>query len=836
MTLGAGITAAVVLILTVPAAHALTKDQLKCQTRIAKEGGKFLSSALRERTKCANKNLDTTGSCDFANRDAKLNKIESKLRSKLQKSCVDTFPSFDALHLALLGFPGTCADGDPLDGFTGEDLKDCIFETHSASTTAIFDLAYGSNGDDGVIDFETRGAANARALAQCQVAIGTNSRAFARKVQKELAKCRNGLLKGKLTGFLAKDCGDNAIYTKPKDKIERARSNARKAIITACPDPVLQSTAMDVCDIGIGPQTTPPTAADCILDAVREIIDALIEVEYASGDATCGDNIVNDPAVPEVLFSNVFVGGPPEECDGTDDSACPGACGAPTSAFPCLCTNVLRERIVEHDNADLDHGWTGSEHDATIAGGGYVVDLYDCDGPAGPDVLCTVGPSCALAPHEPCLTDAECIGGGNFCRKTAIATDPHCRADVQIPCSSNLDCNAGLGDFCRRTPHGVPVPLSSSGLAICVVNIFSEIVTGTTNVATGSSAVRIRQNATAHLGLGSLNQPCPSCGGFCSGASSGSGPGERTLCTTDSDCPASATCITDAICSYGPNQDQACRPVLPFGNTTPLFGTPSVDCPPSPALNVSGDGLDVLLNPSTTGTITTLPSVTCSAPGFNVNKCILGAEIGKVCAADSECPGGGAGSCVPQCFCPHESGAQQKPNDCLSACHGGINDYGPCATDSECPGGLCESASCRSASGVCTGGSLIGTACSADSDCVDGPCGDDDSSGEGFCPGGPIVGLCSTTTFQTCVDDAGCRPSGGCPLCEPDDSEVCAFKAQDCFPSVGYTRIGTAGVPDRVDVAHFCLPGSGSPALDAVQGLPGPGALEQPTTTILTLP
>jgi hypothetical protein len=48
-----------------------------------------------------------------------------------------------------------------------------------------------------------------------------------------------------------------------------------------------------------------------------------------------------------------------EECDGPDDSACPGACGAANGFFPCLCQDIPRQRVVEHANADLDHGWTG---------------------------------------------------------------------------------------------------------------------------------------------------------------------------------------------------------------------------------------------------------------------------------------------------------------------------------------------------------------------------------------------------------------------------------------------------------------------------------------------
>lgn len=817
-----------------PAATVLSNAQLKCQAGIAKAGGKFVKAVLKERAKCADKNLAATGSCDFAGRDAKLGKIESKLRSNLQKACVKRFPpTFDDEKLAALGFPSQCADGDPANGFTGEDLKDCMVDTHDAAATAIYDSGYGSNGADGVLDFETRDPANGRDLARCQKTIGRKSRQFAQKAQKELAKCRDGLLKGKLTGFLAEDCGNTPIHPKTGLKIDRARSSARASILSACADPVLQNPAMDVCDMGGGPQTDPVVAADCLLDGVRAIVDDLIEIEYAAVSPVCGDDVVNDRAVPQAFASQFFLGEPAEECDGTADSACPGKCGAPASDFPCLCTDVLRARVIEHANADLDNGWSGGEHDAAVGGGSYVVDLYDCDGPGGPDVLCTVGPSCALAPHAPCLADADCPGGGNFCRKTALATDPHCQVDAQVACYDKVDCTGGSGDFCRKSPHGIPVPLVSGGLSVCVVNVFSEAVVGTMNLATGATTVRLRHNAVAHLATGTL--ACPSCGGFCAGVSDLMGAGTRTRCASDADCPASVACVLDAICSHGANEDQPCRPDLPFGNAVPPFGNPSLDCPPPIGSNI-GAGLDILLNPLTTGTQTTLPSVPCNAPGFAGNKCLSGTEVGKACGADSDCAGGGVGSCAPQCFCTGGGGTVQKPNDCFPACHGGGNDYEPCAVDTDCPGGVCETASCRIATGVCTGGSSIGTSCSADSDCSGGPCGDADSSGEGFCPAGPIVGHCSATTFQDCFDDTDCRPSGSCPFCQSDDSEVCAFRATNCFPSAGYTRIGQSGVPDRVEVAHFCLPPTGNASVDALRGLPGPGALEQPTSLVVTSP
>ena len=80
------------------------------------------------------------------------------------------------------------------------------------------------------------------------------------------------------------------------------------------------------------------------------------------------------------------------------------------------------------------------------------------------------------------------------------------------------------GDSCIITPHGAPLPISAGGVSVCVVNTFTEDVVGTTDLASGASAVRIRQDSATYTG-GDRQQPCPVCGGFCSGTGGSTGPG-----------------------------------------------------------------------------------------------------------------------------------------------------------------------------------------------------------------------------------------------------------------------------------------------------------------------
>jgi len=504
----------------------------------------------------------------------------------------------------------------------------------------------------------------------------------------------------------------------------------------------------------------------------------------------CGDDVVNTLD---------------EECDGADDSACPGQCGSPASAFPCLCLTIARERVIEHANADLDRGWTGRSHDAhVVEGGGYVADLYDCDGPGGPDSTCTVGPSCSAAPHSSCATDAQCaLLTQGTCRKRRTSVGPHCNLNIQQVCTSDSDCS-GTGDFCVKHLHGPPLPLSAAGVSVCVVNVFSEDVVGISDLATGSSAVRLRQRAMTYLGP-TIEGPCPVCGGFC-----GDPPlGPRNVCSVDADCPAGplrpnpVSCITAAVCSSGANADQACRPNFPYGGQTSLFGTTSVDCLPD-ANNVSGPGVDILMNPLTTGAVSLQPTVSCDAAGFGGKTCNGGVNAGANCTIGSECPGG---TCSNQCFCPTGGGVAQKPNDCVAACVGGGNDASTCSGNTDCPGGFCHMADCRTNPS------------------------DPDGPNEGGCSAGPTDGVCSTHTFQSCSSNSECA-APVCPFCV--SGETCVSSQRECFVNSGIIRVGTPEPTNPVTVATFCEAATSSLAVNSVAGLPGPGAIEQPSTITLT--
>lgn len=809
-------------------AHAiLGKDQFKCQTAIAKEGAKYFTSKLKLIQKCRDAELATTGACP-APAAASLQKLEEKLLSGLGKKCAfdKLGPGFDAPNLGAIGFPGPCPDANPGNGFTLSDLQDCILNSHDAALDGI--CGGGTNLGEacttlancpdqgpgtfcrGIVGVEYDATVTGPltgATLKCQREVAKNSAKFVATLMKSVQKCRNDLLNCKdvdgttvckLSGLSPGSCATN--NPKTASAVTKAKDKALAAIQSKCSD--ADAAFLKLCEPD---QATSADAATCAVQFHQDMIDNpdpadasdLIDFQYAQR-GICGDNRQNQVS---------------EECDGLSDTACPGQCGAALGFFPCLCQNIPRTRVVEHANADLDNGWTGQSHDSGIVeGGGYVTDLWDCDGPGGPDTECLVGPHCNNFPFQPCSpaptatgvnADSMCPGLGNFCRLSAGgATGPHCEIDFKRRCRLDSHCPTS-GDRCIFTEHGAPLPLASGGVSVCVVNLFTEDVVGTTDLASGEGSVRLRQNSATYTG-GDQQQPCPVCGGFCAGNSNIDGPGTRTLCTVNADCPNGSFCVTEPICSWGPDKDQPCRPNPPGGGPTEFFGNPSRDC--RMAGNLLGT-IDILFNPASTATVTRTANIPCARTGFNNKTCAGGPNLHAVCTVDSECPGS---TCNEQCFCgtsnTNLTPFSQRPNGCDPACFGGPDDSAPCASNADCtPPGFCHPADCRSNPS------------------------DTDSADEGICTAGPADGRCSINTFVNCLNDGQCAPPV-CAFCEV--GETCQTVTRQCFVNPTIVREGTPGVPNRTSAAIFCIASTGAAAVDSVAGLPGPGAITQPTTTI----
>jgi len=751
--------------------HALDRHQ-KCALAIPKAAQRYLAGRLTLEQKCKNANLED-GSCTTPDVLA-VGKIEATLDAAIAKSCSIT-PS----ELRLIGFPGPCNDPNPGDDFTPADLRTCIKGSHDAFLSAVLALEYdptlmGPLGDD----------------HKCQVEVAKQSARMAVCLLKKVGKCRDAVIKG--ASFVVPDlCA--TIDQKAIAAIGKCASKVAAGIAKKC-------TAQQITDLKVctPDQTDSMTAATCLIEAQELLIDTpaidvaadLIDYEYATRGGLCGDDIVNHPN---------------EECDGSDDSACPGQCGTPEfpdGYFACLCKTHPRMVVVNDAEADIDNGWTGQSSDGDVVqDSGYIVDLYDCDMSG----LCIAGPNCSLPPHSPCnvpssaasgtTADSICAGlGQGICRKERTATGPRCHLDPNKKCAENDPndpvCN-GPGDFCETRFPSPPVAQGAGGIAVCNVSTLSEDVVGTVNIMTGAGELNVRQRAVVYQPI-SQQKPCPVCGNFCAG--------DREPCVVDGDCaPGLGPCVTEAICSDGARQNERCRRTPPFGGELPFFGTTSMDCPPNTGriTNPTG-GLDVYTNPSGTNSYSLLPGVACTQIGFNTKTCLGGTSEGRPCIVDSECP---SGTCSHQCFCSN----QQRPNACDPACVGGAMDGSLCGDDVDCPGGFCHPADCR-----------------------EDPM-DLDSDNEGICTSGPNEGSCSVTTYRACTNATDCAPPA-CSFCQP--AETCQFKKRPCFVNSGITRTGAAGFPNRSTAAVYCVPPN-SAAINASAGFGGPGALIQPETLLV---
>lgn len=755
-------------------AHAISPAQ-KCALAIPKAAQKYVAAKVKLEQKCKNAGFKD-GSCTTPDPGA-VAKLDAKLDGALTKSC-----SLIPFLLRTIGFPGPCSDANPADDFTLADLKACIKGSHDAFADDLLALQYdatlmGPLGDN----------------LKCQAEVAKQSAGMATCLLKSVSKCRDAIMKGK-AGGVPDLCATQDQKTVAA--LAKCQSKLTAGIAKKC-------TAQQITDLKVctPDQTDAGAAATCLIDAQRLEIDTpainvpadLIDYEYATRGGLCGDNIVNHPN---------------EECDGPDDSACPGECGTPEvpdGFFACLCKTKPRMVIVHDADADTDNGWTGQSSDGDVVqDSGYIVDLYDCDSMTG---LCNAGPHCSLPPHSPCnvlasapsgtTNDSICAFlGQGVCRKERTATGPRCHLQPQKKCAENSPndpvCNLP-GDFCETRFIGSPVAQAAGGIAVCNVSTLREDVVGTVNIYTGEGELKVRQRAFVRTGY-SQDKPCPVCGGFCAV--------NRARCSNDAECGLGfGPCVTEPICSDGTRQDRPCRPGAPFGGELPFFGVTSMDCPPHLGA-IAGEGLDVNTNPRGTNaySLTRAPGLACTGAGYTNRTCVGGTSEGRPCTVDSECPGS---SCQHQCFCA----GQQRPNACEPACLGGSNDAASCEEDAECPGGFCHKADCR----------------------VD-PL-DTDSDQEGVCTVGPVDGFCSVTTYKGCKQNSECAPPA-CSYCEV--GETCIPKKRQCFVNSGITRTGAPGFPNRTVASTYCVPATlGGGAVNQTAGFPGPGALIQHETLLV---
>ncbi len=731
-----------------------------------------------------------------------------------------------------LGFPGSFCEGElgrPI--LSVADLGACVTPLTSAAASGLVDQVYGATNN---------ASALSSAQAKCLAAIGKGATKLSQTIFKSVSKCRVLINKGKVKRNPSTCAQDDP---KAAAKIAKIEAKLASLIDAKCSDSDI--VALDLCGAGPGGILNRAQATECVTDSVTDLTDtvepltlravatpSLVEASYPPAES-CGDGVVNQIPNPFLLVG--------EECDGADDALCPGACNPPGDIFECTCSTAKRQRfIADGFTADLDSGWNGSSHDSGVTdGAGFVLALSgcDCDAMSGAgcsgtsvDPICNTNgkqmPTCSWDAFSATRCDAH--GNGNFrdehadcfvCDAFSVNAGTSCDLDgecdpqcIDVDGNATGACPAGqtdcaTGEVCRgrcdRSEScifvnlGAPLPLSAGGTPTCIVNVYREDIFGTRNIVTGEQDTFSEHYSIVHLGLKN-SVPCPICGGFCDGGPldgdncQGSCSDDQAPCRFDDDCGPGATCTTASsdcpdgfcnlslVCRGGPGDALPCR----IGATTPMFGTTSLDCPPGPALNISGNGLEIPFYPATSEALSLGFSLPCSKAGFEL----------------FDCP------------CPDDGGETTAPNECAPACDAGAELGEGCATGNSFGDFT-----------VCVGGPNVNKACDEDTDCSPGTC----SGNPMHCTGDPSLDKfgCATNAdcgLGTCVDAC---PSGRClPLCVPDGADP-----EDGVSAGGPTAYHCDGPQDSFRTCFANNANGGCTATCSVAGTPCTSASQCPT-------
>jgi len=767
-----------------PPAHA---DPIACQREIVKMATKLAATRIKALQQCEDRVLKGAGGgpCPDERTAVKIAKADSKLRASIAKRCGGgdrACGTADDEPLEAIGWDlGSCPDfeqagcDDPI--VDCDDIGACVACVDTAAVDQAIALAFDGFAPSGDRD-----------VVKCQRTIGKEAAKFFDQKTKALRTCEDGVLKGRAAGPCPDEKATSKITRaaiKLSSKICRACGGADKACATADDLPLAAIGFADTCpDVTVpgGPACAAPiddlqdvvACVNCVLEFKADCHDALTVPGLKSYPAECAGPA--PPATPTPTPTPTATPTPSqtcgndtvegdEECDGTDDALCPGACQA-SCRCPQPCTLPSPLPAVLSFVAKADIDLDS----------GWTGLSHDFRGPEGATLLSARTSNCDTDLQSPtcgqCDLDGPILftGSSRNCICLNLADrDGSSRAvcDPEAP----SDCTAPETCECLLGP---PLPLSSGAVPVCVVNRSTTSFTGTANVAdtgphAGSGGGLVTLESGVHNGLDTA-RPCPTCVGDLSAAD-----GAR-----------------DGACDGGAHDGTPCD----VAGVTAFFGPVSFDCLPASASNTGN--LTITLD-TTTGTTSLATGPACTAAGFGALSCFCdtcATAAAEPCNDDADCPGSVACGGL--------------------RCLGGSNLGAPCGASSDCPGGFCGRPGQPTAPNQCS-----------DASCSPNPA-DPDNPNEGVCSAGPFDGTCSEESFRGCTNTAECNPppSGTCDACAA--GQTCSFGARQCFldPIV---RTGTPGVAMGVVAATFCIAPTASASINQVAGLPGPGALLQPT-------
>jgi len=886
-----------------------TKTEGQCFTALTKALNKNMAAVTKAMAVCRNTVIATgMGSCPDATAQIAIDKA-AKTAAKVAKKCQSAC-SFSGVSCigspfcpprgtsrenctagakqkffesANMGFPGPFCEsiiGGPLndpEGFGtcvgGMDAPDPELALGRILSNELLDNLYGD-----------LAATPSEAAASCLAALVKAAPKTVSKNADAVAKCRNTQLLSPSAAVLPDRCAIDDVKT--AEKITKNNENFFKTVDKACTDAAIQ--ALSLCGNGLMGTPTVAAAKTCLADALKEIaysVDLPEDRNYADisvingaypGTAAprCGDNLVNQ------IQSQFLLNG--EECDGLDDSECPGECLPPGDRFECTCGNIKRNRSIAYGfEADLDNGWSGKSHNAKVTdGAGFVTDITNCDCDLFDPVnkaSCVPGhstdPVCDLkASVQPRCThrldeDFSCDEVGN---ENGANTDTDCRACDEF--SENADdyctgfarfCIAGTnsGDRCNGDDDCTGGLCTGNGA--CVDGPFE----GNGCDGPEDCGVCLRGSNTGNPC--SLDAQCPGASKICIG-----GANDGMACTVIGNCPGgecSAPCevhsCVSTTCIGGLSEGRPCNLQFPcsggscaetsdctavcYDEETGAAGghcASQTDCPEGQRcagscnssntclkmrngapLPLSSEGTSVCIDSQFFTDVTGTRNIITGEHAVNYE--LRSVTVLSDGVTSRPCPVCGG-------FCAGGSPDNLSNSRCDGSCSAGPLEcrYGPakgnsCTTNAECgTDSLCGAADCRfdddcdvCNTAYCNGGGNDGFACTADSGCPGGTCETVSCTVDGDCPGSTCGtgATCSGTASPECHGGT-CRLDLACGG-GPSAGQACRIEA--------YTAFGTTSVDCPPDVDGNNISGAGlaiswTPLTSGVVHLENPAACD----------
>lgn len=821
-------------------ASAFFAQENSCLSKLGKAIAKVNKIAYKAHAKCLDKEIAGKGSlpCPSVADAVKIQKAIDKAISAGEKSCASTCsvsgvpcvtdrtcpPNLGSVELCTggvkgirfdidnIGFPGPFCESAvflnrPID--TGADLGECAGLLASATSTNAINAVYGNITSASLIS---------TTAAKC---LATASKAVAKLVStaaKGILKCRDAVNKGGAGIALTACATDDA---KLAAKIAKAETKLSVLMGKKCIDDDIAE--LELCN---GTATTIAEAVACLTAGAREVAESglqsaersfspvsLVEAAYPP-TPSCGDGVAN-----QVQNAFQLLG---EECDGDDDSACPGECGAAGDIFQCTCLNIPRARsFADASTSDLDNGWTGKNHNSNIMhGAGFFTERQNCDCDAfdttitcsggARTTVCTTNADCELIDEGTCtLRSTTCTGSssdqicdtpgdtlpvcafnpsatvscdqfGNFNGENTDGDCTYCDAFNTNPftsCTDPSDCQAQCYDA-LGTPVGLCAQQSDCGAGercqgTCLASECLILPNGAPiPLSAGGTAVCVITTFVADS-VGTQDIVTGDAAVFIDQNSK-----VHLGLTNQVPCP-----VCGGFCSSGDRVGDICEGTCSTSGDDCRFDT---DCPsgetctdvsaacPNGVCNLSlicgGGGLGGLNNglgcrieaaSDVFGTVSSdcPPDNNISGKGLAIK--FFPSTTGETAHANIEpCEALGAENYQCPCVGGGVPGRPVAPNDCTAVCNAGPEFGTPCGFGTDNKNGF---------STVCVGGSNPGTNCQTDAHCNGGTC----SGNPTHCVGE----IDPEFAFDICTTNADCNigtcenacPSGRCTqLCLPE--------------------------------------------------------------------